>query len=71
MNALSVFHPYKYEGMWVFDDEKVGLVQEPFVFGAEGIIDKYVETFNSPENGFTILFSSMPFNPPQQQRTFN
>ncbi len=30
MNSLHVIAPYKYEGMWVFDHERVGLVQEPF-----------------------------------------
>ena len=38
MNALSVLFPYKYEGMWVFDDPAVGLQREPFVLG----IDEYV-----------------------------
>jgi hypothetical protein len=29
MNQLNVIAPYKYLGMWVFDDARVGLVQEP------------------------------------------
>ena len=33
MNAISVLFPYKYEGMWVFDDPDVGLRHEPFVLG--------------------------------------
>ncbi|WP_299624292.1 hypothetical protein [Pelagibius sp.] len=39
MNALRVIHPYKTEGVWVFEDEAVGLVQEPFVSGADTVID--------------------------------
>ena len=39
-NALMVIYPYKYQGMWVFDDEAVGLVREPFVSGADDIIEK-------------------------------
>lgn len=31
MNTINVIAPYKYHGMWVFDDARVGLVQEPFV----------------------------------------
>jgi hypothetical protein len=31
MNAINVISPYKHHGMWVFDDARVGLVQEPFV----------------------------------------
>jgi len=41
MNAISVIAPYKYLGMWVFDDEKVGLVQEPFVGDADQIIGQF------------------------------
>jgi hypothetical protein len=33
MNAINVISPYKYLGMWVFDDPRVGLSQEPFVAG--------------------------------------
>ena len=34
-NSIFVIKPYKWEGMWVFDDAAVGLVREPFVGGAE------------------------------------
>lgn len=34
MNATNVIAPYKHLDMWVFDDPRVGLVQEPFVSGA-------------------------------------
>ena len=30
-NAIFVIKPYKWNGMWVFDDERVGLDKEPFV----------------------------------------
>ena len=30
-NALNVIYPYKCEGLWVFDDPRVGLDKEPFV----------------------------------------
>ncbi len=61
MNAMMVIHPYKYEGMWVFDDEKVGLVQEPFVAGADTIIDQMVVDLPNAESGFSLLFSANPF----------
>ena len=60
-NSIMVIHPYKYHGAWVFDDEKVGLVREPFVSGADTIIDRFVENIPWAENGFTLLFSSRPF----------
>ena len=40
VNAISVIFPYKYLGLWVFDDEKTGLIQEPFVAGADTLIDR-------------------------------
>ena len=47
--------------MWVFDDERVGLVQEPFVGGADTIIDLAVQGIPNAENGFRLIFSSQPF----------
>ncbi len=38
-NFLSIILPYRYEGMWVFDDPRVGLVREPFVSGIPEMID--------------------------------
>ena len=39
MNAINVIKPYRWEGMWVFDDSAVGLVKEPFVSGADDMMD--------------------------------
>ena len=61
MNSIMVIHPYKYEGLWVFDDPKVGLVQEPFVSGADVAIDRLVEGLPGAEKGFALLFSAEPF----------
>lgn len=61
MNSMLVIHPYKCEGMWVFDDAKAGLVQEPFVSGADTIIDRLVEGIPAASEGFTLLFSASPF----------
>ena len=61
MNALRVIHPYRYEGMWVFDDAKAGLVQEPFVAGADTVIDRMVEAIPGAADGFTLIFSDKPF----------
>ena len=61
MNSILVIHPYKYEGTWVFDDPNVGLVKEPFVSGADVMIDKMVEDIPNAAAGVTILFSGQPF----------
>ena len=67
MNAINVIAPYKHHGMWVFDDPRVGLVQEPFVAGADTMIDRVVADIPDAERGFTLIFSSTPF-PGHQHR---
>ena len=61
MNTLILIFPYKYEGCWVFDDEKVGLLQEPFVSGADVIIERLTAHIPDAERGFRLLFSASPF----------
>ena len=53
--------------MWVFDDPRVGLVQEPFVAGADTMIDRVVADIPDAERGFTMIFSTTPF-PGHQHR---
>ena len=60
-NSIGVIFPYKYEGMWVFDDERAGLVQEPFVSGMPQIIDILTRDIPKSDRGFTLLFSRTPF----------
>ena len=61
MNSILAIHPYKWNGLWVFDDPKVGLVREPFVAGADVIIDLLVAGIPNAEQGFTLIFSAQPF----------
>jgi len=61
MNALSVLFPYKYEGMWVFDDPDVGLRREPFVLGIDEMINRVVALIPNADKGFKLLFSATPF----------
>lgn len=61
MNSLFVIAPYRHLGMWVFDDPKVGLVQEPFVGGADSIIDLAVSHIPNADQGFRLVFSPEPF----------
>jgi hypothetical protein len=60
-NAINVIAPYKHLGMWVFDDPRVGLVQEPFVAGADTMIDRVIADLPDAEHGFTMIFASIPF----------
>ena len=61
MNSIMVINPYRYGDMWVFDDDQVGLVREPFVAGADKMIDRMVVTIPNAESGFSLLFSAQPF----------
>jgi hypothetical protein len=61
MNSLFVIAPYDYEGLWVFDDERVGLEQEPFVGGADTMIDAMVADIPDAKKGFRIVFSASEF----------
>jgi hypothetical protein len=62
MNAINVIAPYKHHGMWVFDDPRVGLNQEPFVAGADAMIDRVIADIPNAEHGFTlnILRNALP-----------
>ena len=60
-NAMMMISPYKYNEQWVFDDESTGLVREPFVAGADKIIDEMVQSINDPASGFNLIFSDIKF----------
>ena len=61
MNAISVLFPYRYEGMWVFDDPDVGLRREPFVLGIDEMITRLTAHIPDADRGFRLLFSAAPF----------
>jgi len=70
MNAINVIAPYKHHGMWVFDDPRVGLVQEPFVAGADDMIDRVTAAIPNAERGFRMVFSESPFPGHQYKLTW-
>jgi len=61
MNQINVIAPYRHLGMWVFDDARVGLSQEPFVGGADRIIDVMTADIPNAAKGFNMVFSADPF----------
>jgi hypothetical protein len=61
VNWINVIFPYKHQGVWVFDDARVGLRQEPFVAGADVMIDRITADLPDAEQGFTLIFSATPF----------
>jgi uncharacterized protein DUF6717 len=61
MNEINVISPYRAQGMWVFDDPRVGLVAEPFVSGIDTMIDRVVAEIPDAARGFVLVFSASPF----------
>jgi len=61
MNSLMVIVPYRYEGLWVFDDAAVGLSKEPFIAGIDTLIDKATASIPDAQHGFRAIFSSTQF----------
>jgi hypothetical protein len=62
MNVINVIEPYRYLGMWVFDDPRVGLSAEPFVGGADTMIDRVTAGFPGADRGFLMVFSANSFS---------
>ena len=60
-NAMMVIFPYRKNGVWMFDDDAVGLKQEPFVCGVPEMIDVLVADIKDAEKGFAAYFSGQPF----------
>lgn len=60
-NAIHMIRPYKHWGQWVFDDESVGLYREPFVAGADTMIDVITQDIPGAKKGFVMLFSAKSF----------
>jgi hypothetical protein len=61
MNSIRVIFPYRRSGVWMFDDDAVGLKQEPFVFGIPEMIESVVGGIHQADVGFALYFSDNPF----------
>lgn len=53
--------PGRFYETGVFDAPDTGLVKEPFVSGADTIIDRMVAELPNAERGFHLYFSATPF----------
>lgn len=62
-NSILVLSPYRFNGIWVFDDDRTGLVKEAFVSGIPEILEALhaEHKIDDPDNGFNLYFSSKPF----------
>ncbi len=62
-NQILVIAPYWLDSVetWVFDDDAVDLVQEPFVSGVPEMIDDLVADIPDARHGFRLLFRQRHF----------
>lgn len=69
MNQILTISPYWLESSqtWVFNDERLGIVQEPFVEGIPEMINEITADIPNAKSGFRLLFSSNPFSNFQRQ----
>lgn len=63
MNSIMVLSPYNWNGIWVFDDARTGLVKEALVAGVPEILEALHQEHKivNPKAGFNLLFSPTPF----------
>ncbi len=61
MKIINVIAPYRHHGSWVFDDPRVGLIQESFISGADALIDRAAANIVGADHGFFLIFSERPF----------
>jgi len=55
MNSIFAINPYRWKGLWVFDDPSVELEKEPFVEGADTLLDILTDY----DNECVLLFSTV------------
>ena len=60
-NTLIEIRPYWNGYTWVFDDDRVGLAQEPFVAGIPEMIDLMVKDVPNAKKGFRMTWAEVPF----------
>ena len=58
---VFVIRPYQDGGGCAFDDLRVGLVAEPFIAGADMMIDRATAELPHASEGFKMSFSAGPF----------
>lgn len=61
MNSIYVIYPRKVNGIWLFTDDRIGVIDEIFVGYINVVIDKLVQDIKNAESGFRLLFSDKSF----------
>jgi hypothetical protein len=61
VNTLFRILIRRQDELWVYDDASFGVREQPFVFGADLILDKMAAKFEGAGDGLNLVFSSIPF----------
>ena len=61
MNSIFRILVRLVDGLWVFDDLKFGVKEQPFVFGSDLILEKMLAEVGEELDRVNILFSGIPF----------
>lgn len=68
-NAVHVIFPYRHphdRTLWVFDDARFGLVQEPFVLGASEAVERLAVEKLGAVDRLKVIFSATPLPNPDR-----
>ena len=60
-NTILEIRPYWNGYTWVFNDDRVNLVEEPFVAGVPEMINEMVREIPNAYKGFRLTMSEYPF----------
>lgn len=60
-NALITLFPFKYKGVWMFNDRRTKLHNEAFVMGIDDMLDQLTAGIPDATNGFRLTISAEPF----------
>ena len=61
INTINRVNFRKDSGLWVYDDAKFGVREQPLVFGMDLILEKMVEQVGVVADRLNLVFSSIPF----------
>ena len=61
MNSIHRILVRVVEGIWIYDDASFGVLEQPFVFGADLILEKMVAQVEGARGRLNLVFSSIPF----------
>lgn len=62
--------PYKLNVQWMFDDERFGLVGEPFAFGSDRLMSRFSFVHADGADRFRLTMSSPPLPVNHEELTF-